>query len=44
MAIPQSEINGNDQISADDNNKMETTPTMGVNPDLRDGVTDVRLK
>ena len=44
MAIPQSEINGNDQISADDNNKMETTPKMGVNPDLRDGVTDVRLK
>lgn len=42
MAIPQSEINGNDLISADDNNKLESIPKMGLNPDLRDGVTDVK--
>ena len=42
MTIPQSEINGNEYISADDNNKPGTTPRMGINPELRDGVTDVR--
>ena len=42
MTIPQSEINGNEYISADDNNKSGTTPRMGINPELRDGVTDVR--
>ncbi len=40
MRIPQAEINGNEYISEDDNNKLGTTPKMGLNPDLRDGVTD----
>lgn len=38
--IPQDEINGNDDISAEDQNPTRTTPKMGDYPDLRDGVTD----
>ena len=38
--IPMDEINGNDDITDDDQNPTRATPTMGEYPDLRDGVTD----
>lgn len=40
MKIPQSEIDGNAYISSDDNNKAGSEAVNGLNPDLRDGVTD----
>lgn len=38
--IPMDEINGNEEISASDQNPTRSTPSMGENPELRDGVTD----
>lgn len=38
--IPLDEINGNDAISEKEQNPTRSTPSMGENPDLRDGVTD----
>lgn len=40
LRIPLSEINGNDALTEDDNNQIGTTPKMGINTNLRDGVTD----
>lgn len=40
MRINQSEINGNPDIDDEDNNTLGTVPSKGLNPALRDGVTD----